>query len=99
VRYSPAGGPVTITFTRRGDEICVEVSDWGIGVPAQALPRLFDRFYRGPNVDDGRTSGQGLGLYVVRELVTLHGGVVSATSVQDEGSTFTVCLPALVEPL
>jgi signal transduction histidine kinase len=98
VRYSPAGGPVTVALTRRGGEVCVEVSDWGIGVPAQALPRLFDRFYRGPNVDDGRTSGQGLGLYVVRELVTLHGGAVSASSVQNEGSTFTVCLPALAEP-
>jgi signal transduction histidine kinase len=93
LRYSPAGGPVTISLTRRSGEICAEVSDWGLGVPAQALPRLFERFYRGPNID-GRIGGQGLGLYVVRELVALHGGTVGATSVQGEGSTFTVCLPA-----
>ena len=69
------------------------------GIPAEALPRLFSRFYRAPNVDSEHISGMGIGLYVVNEIVTLHGGVVEVDSMLDAGSTFTVRLPLIEQPV
>jgi signal transduction histidine kinase len=77
-----------------GDELCVSVADEGLGIPAEALPHLFERFYRAPNVAVGPISGMGLGLYLVHEIITRHGGSIVVESVEGQGSTFTVCLPA-----
>jgi signal transduction histidine kinase len=74
---------------------CVSVTDQGIGIPRASLARLFQRFYRAENADQRRISGMGIGLYVVKEIVDLHGGTVGVTSTEGEGSTFTVCLPLL----
>lgn len=93
IKYSPQGGPVTIEVTQRGSKACVAVSDQGIGIPQEALSNLFQRFYRADNVTGRRMSGTGIGLYVVKELLTLHGGTVEVESSEGEGSTFTVCLP------
>ena len=57
------------------------------------LQRLFSRFYRADNVDDKHISGMGIGLYVVKEIITLHGGSVTVESMEGRGSTFTICLP------
>jgi len=93
-KYSPAGGTIRARLERRGDELCVSVADEGIGIPPEALPRLFEQFYRAPNVASGVIVGMGLGLYLVREIITRHGGSVDVESVEGQGSTFTVCLPA-----
>jgi PAS domain S-box-containing protein len=93
IKYSPAGGTVTIQVHRSGALLCVDVVDQGLGIPASALPQLFQRFYRATNADDHHISGLGVGLYVVKEIVTLHGGTVAVTSEEGQGSTFTVCLP------
>jgi signal transduction histidine kinase len=93
IKYSPAGGPVTVRVEQRDRMACVAVSDQGIGIPQDALPRLFQRFYRAANVDAGGIKGLGIGLYVVKEIVTLHGGAVTLDSVEGIGSTFTICLP------
>ena len=69
------------------------VTDHGMGIPEAALPNLFQRFYRAPNVDNQKISGIGIGLYVVKEIVTLHGGEVHVTSTEGQGSTFTIGLP------
>ena len=74
---------------------CVAVTDQGIGIPEPAQAQLFSRFYRAPNVDPQQISGMGLGLYVVKEIVALHGGTVDVTSAEGQGSTFTICLPLL----
>ena len=74
---------------------CVAVTDQGIGIPQQALPRLFERFYRAGQVDTGGIGGLGIGLYVVKEIVTLHGGTITVTSMEGVGSTFTICLPLI----
>jgi PAS domain S-box-containing protein len=95
VKYSPEGGVVTIHAERRGDEARVTVSDTGIGIPPEALPRLFERFYRARNAEGSQISGMGVGLYAVREIVTLHGGSVSVASEVGAGSSFTVALPLL----
>jgi signal transduction histidine kinase len=95
VKYSPAGGVITIETTSRDHAACVSVTDQGIGIPQDALQRLFTRFYRADNVDDKQISGMGIGLYVVKEIITLHGGSVMVESTEGTGSTFTLCLPLL----
>jgi signal transduction histidine kinase len=73
--------------------VCVAVADQGIGILQDALPNLFQRFYRAKNVEDQHISGMGIGLHVVKEIVTLHGGEVTVESSEGQGSTFTMCLP------
>jgi PAS domain S-box-containing protein len=93
IKYSPAGGLITVQVEQREQMACVAVTDQGIGIPQEALPRLFQRFYRAEPAESGTISGLGIGLYVVKEIVTLHGGTVTVESTQGRGSTFTVYLP------
>ena len=93
IKYSPDGGGVDIEVTPHDGVVCVTVADQGIGIPEEALPQLFERFYRAPNADPRQISGIGIGLYVVREIVHLHGGSVTAARRPDSGSIFTVYLP------
>ncbi|MEO7910141.1 MAG: PAS domain S-box protein, partial [Roseiflexaceae bacterium] len=95
IKYSPGGGTVAVQVGRAGAIASLRVSDQGIGIPAIALPQLFRRFYRAPNADSQHISGMGIGLYVVKEIVELHGGTVDVTSQEHQGSTFTICLPLL----
>jgi len=92
IKYSPHGGIVTLSAEGHGDEVWISVTDQGIGIPAADLPRIFDRFHRGANVS-GRTSGIGLGLASVARAIDAHGGTIEASSVEGEGSTFTIHLP------
>ncbi len=92
--YTPAGGRVTVRALRRGSEAIVEVEDTGVGIPAEALGRIFERFYR---VDRGRsrdTGGTGLGLAIVKHTAEGHHGHVDVRSEPGRGSTFTLVLPA-----
>jgi PAS domain S-box-containing protein len=93
IKYSPAGGTITLEVAAQGDQARVAVSDEGIGIPEAALPRLFSRFYRADNAGQAQISGLGLGLYVVKEIVTLHGGRIDVTSKEGQGSAFIVELP------
>jgi PAS domain S-box-containing protein len=101
LRYSPNGSAVRLRLERDGgsqDEAkplraLITVSDEGIGIPAGALPQLFQRFFRAENASAHHRAGLGIGLYVVREIITLHGGSVEAESVEGQGSTFRVSLP------
>jgi signal transduction histidine kinase len=93
VKYSPAGGVVTVRVERQAEAVLLSVCDEGLGIPAEALPQLFQRFYRADNVAAHHISGMGIGLYVVREIVTKHGGSVDVISSEGVGSTFTVRLP------
>jgi len=95
IKYSPSGGTVAVLVERQGANAYVRVSDQGIGIPAAALSRLFRRFYRAPNADSQHISGMGIGLYVVKEIVELHGGTVEVASQELQGSTFTISLPLL----
>lgn len=92
-RYSPAGGTVTIRLWREDQSARLSVTDQGIGIPEAALPHIFQRFFRAHTGDTHRISGLGIGLYVVKEIVELHGGVVAVESVEGVGSTFIVSLP------
>jgi signal transduction histidine kinase len=95
VKYSPGGGPITVRVERQGERVCVAIADQGIGIPQANLPKLFERFYRADNVDPQKISGMGIGLYVVRAIVELHGGEVDVVSPEAGGSIFTVYLPAM----
>lgn len=102
IKYSPFGGPIHVRLRRRGDsedkpviQVCVE--DQGMGVPLDSQSRLFERFYRAPNSIESQTKGIGLGLYIVAQLIQMHGGVirVESSGVLGEGSRFIFTLPAL----
>jgi two-component system sensor histidine kinase BaeS len=95
LNYTPEGGDVRLAAVRSGDEVQVTVSDSGIGIPAEHLPHIFDRFYR---VDKSRSrnagSGSGIGLTVAKHLVEAHGGRIWAESEgEGKGSAFTFTLP------
>jgi signal transduction histidine kinase len=94
VKYSPQGGTITVRAERQGPGVSIAVADQGIGIPQANLSKLFQRFYRADNVDPQKISGMGIGLYVVRAIIELHGGQVGVTSPEAGGSIFTVYLPA-----
>ncbi|MGE5140297.1 MAG: ATP-binding protein, partial [Rudaea sp.] len=98
IKYSPFGGRISVETSRDADRAYISISDQGIGIPASALPNLFTRFYRAENAEANRISGLGVGLYVAREIVRLHGGDISATSELGKGSRFMISLPLLRAP-
>jgi signal transduction histidine kinase len=93
VKYSPSGGPVGLTCTRDGDEIAVVIEDHGIGIPDADRQRVFERYYRGSNTSG--IVGSGVGLYLVKTIIELHQGTITLDSRENEGSRFTVRLPAI----
>ncbi len=94
VKFTPPGGRVHVSLRRRSGEVEVAVADTGIGIGAENLERIFERFYQVEEHMTRRHGGIGLGLSIVRGLVELHGGRVSVESVLGQGSRFTVVLPA-----
>jgi signal transduction histidine kinase len=93
VKYSPDDGVITVGVEQRHAEAVLTVSDQGIGIPEAARARLFERFYRANNLDSYQMPGTGIGLSIVNQIVTLHGGVLQVASAEGQGSTFTVRLP------
>ncbi len=96
VKYSPEGGTIHVKLTTNQDKAILSISDEGIGIPAEAVPLLFKRFYRALNATDEHYGGLGLGLFIVKETLALHGGTVSVTSEEGKGSTFVISLPLFV---
>lgn len=93
IKYTPAGGEVVIQVAPRGEQAAVMVRDTGVGIAAEHLPHLFERFYR---VDSARTrtsGGVGLGLAIAQAIAQAHQGQLQVQSVVNEGTTFTVILP------
>jgi signal transduction histidine kinase len=93
VKYTPGGGAVTVKAWSEANRITVEVSDTGIGIPEDALSRVFTEFYRAQNARSLDVDGTGLGLVLVKDVAEQHGGQISVRSQVGEGSTFTVNLP------
>ena len=93
IKYSPDGGPVTVTTTHEGDRVVLSVADEGIGIAADELAVVFDRYRRARSGQGRGIAGTGLGLAIVREIARVHGGAVWAESTEGEGSTFHVSLP------
>lgn len=93
IKYSPNGGAIEVRLAEQDGQAVLSVTDQGIGIPVPDLPRLFQRFYRASNVSPQQISGTGIGLYVIREIITRHSGSIAVASSVNQGSTFTVCLP------
>ncbi len=92
-KYSPPGSVITVVVGQQQQRAWFAVRDEGMGIDPGALPYLFDRSYRAPDPSTRAVSGMGIGLYVVREIVAMHGGTVEVESEPGKGSTFTVWLP------
>jgi len=93
IKYSPDGGEVSVSAATDGDMVRVSVSDHGVGIAAEDIPRLFSKFYRVDNKLTRSIGGTGLGLSIVRSIITLLGGEVGVESTPGEGSTFWFTLP------
>lgn len=93
IKFSDAGSHVTACVTREKGFVTVSVADEGIGMPAEAVPRLFDRFYRVASPKTRATGGTGLGLYITKQIVEAHGGTIWVESALGKGSTFHFKLP------
>ena len=94
VKYTEPGGRIDVATSSTLGRIAITVSDSGIGVPGRDLERIFERFYRVDQARSRDTGGTGLGLAIVRHVAQAHGGEVSVTSMEGQGSTFTVVFPA-----
>ena len=93
VKYTPAGGEVTIAAHRQGDRLVIAVSDNGLGIAPEDQAKVFEKFYRVKNADTRQIVGTGLGLPIVKRVVEAHGGTIKLESAPGKGSTFTVSLP------
>jgi two-component system phosphate regulon sensor histidine kinase PhoR len=94
VKYSNKNDEIRLAAERRGDSIALSVSDQGIGISAEDLPRIFERFYRADKARSRELGGTGLGLSIVKHIVQLHGGSVEARSQPGKGATIRVSLPS-----
>lgn len=95
IKYTPTGGDVTVGIKTEGNQVIISVKDTGVGIPKESRQSVFTKFFRAENVVRQETSGTGLGLYLVKGLVTELGGEVWYDSIEDKGSTFYVSLPLL----
>jgi two-component system OmpR family sensor kinase len=91
IKYSPDGGVIAVDAALAGEEVVVAVADHGIGIPVADLDRLFERYHRGGNVSG--IVGTGVGLYLVKMVVDMHGGAVTVESKEGEGARFIIRLP------
>ncbi|MGV9324379.1 sensor histidine kinase [Streptosporangium sandarakinum] len=98
LRYTPRGGHITLGARQDGDQVVIEVTDTGVGIPAEHLPHVFDRFWRAEKSRNRQTGGSGLGLAIVRNLAEAHGGTATVASVPGVRTTFTLRLPSQQEP-
>lgn len=93
IQYTPVGGKVNLEARRAGDSVIVRVEDTGIGIPLEAQPRIFERFYRVDRARSRARGGTGLGLAIVKHVAELHGGRIDLQSEVGRGSTFEIVFP------
>jgi signal transduction histidine kinase len=93
IKFTPAGGRVTVRLSCLEEALKLEVADTGIGIPGNRLDRIFDRFYQVDGTTTRQYGGVGLGLALVKEIVAAHGGQITVTSQVGVGTTFTILLP------
>ncbi|HZX50185.1 MAG TPA: HAMP domain-containing sensor histidine kinase [Candidatus Paceibacterota bacterium] len=93
IKYTPPGGSVTVKLWQEKSNVSVEVADMGIGMPEDQISKVFTKFFRAENAQLAQTSGTGLGLYLVKNIVEHHGGAVFFTTKENKGSAFTFTLP------
>ncbi len=94
IKYNLSGGSLTVRLLRQEDNAILEVRNTGMGIPEEALPHIFERFYRVDKARSRATGGSGLGLAIVRTIVQRNRGDITVSSTADQGTTFTVTFPA-----
>ncbi len=92
IKFTPAGGDITVSARGNGREVMVSVADTGVGIPSDDLPRIFERFYKADRARSG--GGTGLGLAIAKHIVEAHDGRIWADSLEGKGSTFSFVVPA-----
>lgn len=97
IKFTPERGRVSVSAQRRSEELVIRISDTGIGIPKEALARIFERFYRVYR-PGAQIQGTGLGLAIVEKIVEMHSGRIEVESEVDEGTTFTISLPLTARP-
>jgi heavy metal sensor kinase len=90
IKFTPSGGRISVTVALEGQDAVLEVRDTGVGIASEAIPHLFERFFRGDPARSAEAEGAGLGLSLVKWIADRHGAVVSVDSRPDEGSVFVV---------
>jgi len=93
IRYTPSPGTVSLSLRREGQMVVVAITDTGVGIPAEDIPFIFERFYRGDKSRSRAEGGSGLGLAICRHIAEAHGGKIEVESQVGAGSTFSVWLP------
>ena len=96
-KFTPRGGHVELSADLDEHDIIIQVSDTGAGIPADQLPRIFQKFYQADNQTKASAKGTGLGLAIAKEIVEAHGGSISAKSVAGHGATFRITLPVAAD--
>ena len=97
IKYNVEGGSVTIHLLAEGEFLRIDITDTGIGIPEQDLPRIFDRFYRAKSSKTRMVIGTGLGLPIVKGIIEAHHGSIKIQSKEEKGTTFTVLLPRILD--
>ena len=97
VKYNVDGGSVTVSVLKREDDVLLTVRDTGIGIPAEDLPHIFERFYRVDKARSREAGGTGLGLSIVKDMVRILGGSVEVSSEPGRGTEFRILLPLVRE--
>jgi two-component system phosphate regulon sensor histidine kinase PhoR len=92
-KYTPVEGEVRLSAWREGNDVRIAVADTGIGIPAEDLDRIFERFYRVDKARSREVGGTGLGLSIVKHIVESHGGTVKVESSLNHGTVFSFTLP------
>lgn len=92
VKYTLVSGRVEVSALNTGDKVLVKVQDNGVGIPAEAVPHIFEEFYRADNVKAEAVEGVGLGLSIVKQILNSHGGKIWVESEQGKGTTFSFTL-------
>jgi signal transduction histidine kinase len=95
INYSPEGGKVTVSARGAGPFVEIKVSDTGVGIAPEEMPKIFDKFYRVKHPKTRQVTGTGLGLSIVKGIVEAYRGSIHVESAPDQGTTFTVLLPAV----
>lgn len=98
MKYTPAGGKISITARQEGERFVIDVSDTGFGIPVDDQPQIFERFFRAHDPRIAKMTGTGLGLALSRDVARLHGGDLTFKSEFDRGTTFTLQLPVALQP-
>jgi PAS domain S-box-containing protein len=98
MKYSPEGGLIAVEVQRQGDEAQIAITDSGIGIPHEDLSKVFSPFFRASNASSRHFAGVGLGLYLCQRILQAHGGTISVTSQEGQGSTFFLSLPLEGQP-